>query len=251
LILLILFIPFHLPLFLLILNLTIIFHLDTLSPETVASLAIIAALFAPELVDSVLGDIPIGWAIRAIGECAEVVGGSTPSTASPEFWNGEVAWATPKDLSRLSAPVLLETERTITPAGLRTIGSGLLPSGTILLSSRAPIGYLALTECPVAINQGFIAMKPNKGVPACFLLLWTQENLDEIKSRANGSTFLEISKSNFRPLPVALPPQPLLNAFEGSVAPLFALIASNVREAKTLSAIRDTLLPKLMSGELA
>jgi type I restriction enzyme S subunit len=146
--------------------------------------------------------------------------------------------------------VLLDTERRVTDAGLAQISSGLLPAGTVLLSSRAPIGYLALAEIPVAINQGFIAMKPKRSVPNLFLLLWARSAHEEILSRANGSTFLEISKSNFRPIPVARPTEAVFGAFDSLVRPLHRRVADNVRESRTLAALRDTLLPKLISGKL-
>jgi type I restriction enzyme S subunit len=156
-------------------------------------------VFPDSFDDSELGEIPKGWEVKSVGDLADVVGGTTPSTKQPEYWDGGThAWATPKDLSGLSVPVLLETERRITDAGLSQIGSGLLPMGTVLLSSRAPIGYLAIAEIPVAINQGFIAMTPKAGISNLFLLLWARVAHKEIVSRANGSTFLEISKSNFR-----------------------------------------------------
>lgn len=157
---------------------------------------------------------------------------------------------TPKDLASLDSPVLLDTERRITDAGLAQISSGLLSGGTVLLSSRAPIGYLAITEVPVAVNQGFIAMKPKKGLSNLFLLLWAHSAREEILSRANGSTFLEISKSGFRPIRLASPSPEISAAFDGSVRPLYARIAKNERESRTLAALRDTLLPKLLSGAL-
>jgi len=120
----------------------------------------LADLFPARLVDSELGEIPEGWEVKSIGDLAEVVGGSTPKTDRAEYWEGGTHhWVTPKDLSGLAMPVLLDTERKITDAGLAQIGSGLLPNGTVLLSSRAPIGYLAIAEVPVAVNQGFVAMK--------------------------------------------------------------------------------------------
>jgi type I restriction enzyme, S subunit len=118
------------------------------------------------------------------------------------------------------------------------------------LSSRAPIGYLAIAEIPVAVNQGFIAMKPKGGVSNLFLLLWAALAHDEIVSRANGSTFLEISKSNFRPIMVVNPPTETMEAFERIVRPIYDRIVGCERESRTLSALRDTLLPKLISGEL-
>jgi type I restriction enzyme, S subunit len=193
---------------------------------------------------------PEGWVVSTIGDEVRVVGGSTPSTKEPDLWDGGINWATPKDLSTLAAPVLLETSRTITASGLGKISSGLLPVGALLLSSRAPIGYLAIAEVPLAINQGFIGMISDKRLSKVFAWLWTLENMDAILSKANGSTFQEISKGNFRPLPVIIPPEPVLRAFDAVAQPLYARIARNELESRTLAQTRDLLLPRLMSGEL-
>jgi type I restriction enzyme S subunit len=157
---------------------------------------------------------------------------------------------TPKDLSGLSMPVLLDTGRKITDAGLGQISSGLLPKGTVLLSSRAPIGYLAIAEIPVAVNQGFIAMKPRDSVSNLFLLCWTNAVHDEIVSHANGSTFLEISKANFRPIRVVAPTDEVMVTFDGLVRPYYDHIVMNERESRTLATLREALLPKLISGEV-
>jgi len=204
------------------------------------------------MADSPLGKIPNGWKVEPIAELADVVGGSTPSTGEPRFWtDGQHCWATPKDLAPLDVPVLLDTERRITDAGVQQISSGLLPVGTVLLSSRAPIGYLAIAETPVAINQGFIAVLPRGAVSNLFLLHWSRYNHEVIVGRANGTTFLEISKSNFRPIPVAAPPTDAMKAFDAHVRPMYNRVVANTRQSRTLAAIRDTLLPKLMSGEVA
>jgi type I restriction enzyme S subunit len=211
----------------------------------------IAGRFPDSFEESELGQIPKDWDVRAIGELADVVGGSTPSTGESAYWsNGTHQWATPKDLSSLRTPALLRTERLITDAGLAQIGSGLLPVGTVLLSSRAPIGYLAIAEVPVAINQGFIAMRPRESVPNLFLLLWARSAHEEILSYANGSTFLEISKANFRLIPVVTPPGSVLATFDQIARPLYRRIVCGERESQTLAALRDALLPKLISGDL-
>jgi len=208
-------------------------------------------LFPDRLDESELGEIPEGWRHSTIGEEVTVCGGSTPSTKESRFWEGgQHCWATPKDLSALNFPVLLGTDRKITDAGLTKISSGLLPVGTVLLSSRAPIGYLAIAEVPTAINQGFIAMKCNGALPNVFVLLWCRESMDAIVGNANGSTFQEISKSNFRPLRVVVPSAPVLALFTNSVSPLYRQLVKNERESRTLAQLRDTLLPKLVSGEL-
>lgn len=210
----------------------------------------IDALFPDSFEDSGLGIIPDGWRIGSVSELADIGGGSTPSTKSPEFWDGEHAWATPKDLSKLSHPVLLQTERRITDAGLRSISSGLYPAGTVLMSSRAPIGYLAISELPVAVNQGFIALRPKMENGSIFLLKWLETHMDEIHGRSNGSTFMEISKSAFRAIDTVLPPSALIEAFGRLVLPLYERLVGVVTESETLGCVRDTLLPKLISGEI-
>lgn len=208
-------------------------------------------LFPDRLVESRLGEIPEGWRPSTIGEEVSVCGGSTPSTKEPEFWeDGQHCWATPKDLSALKFPVLLDTERKVTDAGLAKISSGLLPVGTVLLSSRAPIGYLAIAEVPTAINQGFIAMKCDGVLPNVFVLAWCRESMDAIIGNANGSTFQEISKSNFRPISVIVPSEPVLESFTKLSNSLYRQLVENERESRSLAQIRDTLLPKLISGEL-
>ena len=211
-----------------------------------------AALFPDSFDGSAVGQIPNGWRIKPVGEVVDCVGGGTPSTAEPIYWEGGTHhWTTPKDFSSLQAPILLDTERKLTDDGIAKISSGLLPAGTLLLSSRAPVGYLAITAIPVAINQGFIALKCNDFASNFFMLNWCQTNMAEIKSRATGTTFAEISKQNFRPIPVVLPPIELMAAFTAKAAPLYAQITANLQQSQALANLRDTLLPKLLSGELA
>jgi type I restriction enzyme S subunit len=186
-----------------------------------------------------------------VGEAVTVVGGSTPSTANSAFWDGgDIHWATPKDLASLQSPILLDTKSRITELGLQEISSGLLPSGTILLSSRAPIGYLAITQIATAINQGFIAIKCTEEAPNYFILNWLRDNMEEIIGRANGTTFLEISKSNFRPMSISIPAPEKMKSFVETVNPLYKKIVTNLKESRTLASLRDALLPKLMSGEV-
>ena len=210
------------------------------------------ALFPDSFQDSAAGHIPTGWTVKPVGEVVDCVGGGTPSTAEPKYWEGGTHhWTTPKDFSSLQAPVLLDSDRKLTDAGIAKISSGLLPAGTLLLSSRAPVGYLAIAAMPVAINQGFIAMKCNERASNFFMLNWCQANMAEIESRATGTTFAEISKQNFRPIPVVLPPKELMAAFTAKVAPLYAEITANLHQSRTLATLRDTLLPKLLSGEIS
>ena len=166
------------------------------------------AALPDRLTDSPIGPVPEEWEVRPIGELVMVKGGGTPSTKVAEYWDGGTHfWATPKDLSGLQDPVLLGTERRITDAGAECISSGVMPENTVLLSSRAPVGYTALAKVPVAVNQGFIAMACDGPLPPHYVLHWTRSALEEIKSRASGTTFPEISKTAFRPIPALVPPR--------------------------------------------
>jgi len=188
---------------------------------------------------------------KTIGEVVTIAGGSTPSTTNQTFWNnGNIHWATPKDLAPLHSPILLDTNSRITERGLKEISSGLLTEGTVLFSSRAPIGYLAISQIPVAINQGFIAIKCTQEMPNYFIVNWIKENMDEIIGRANGTTFLEISKSNFKPMTITVPPFEKMKTYTEVVEPMYQKIVANLKESRTLASLRDSLLPRLMSGEV-
>ncbi|MDH0689860.1 restriction endonuclease subunit S [Stutzerimonas stutzeri] len=210
-----------------------------------------AALFPDSFEESELGLVPKGWSVMPIGEAVECVGGGTPDTKNEAYWQPEeFSWSSPKDLSGLQSPVLLSTERKLSAQGLTKVSSGLLPSGTLLMSSRAPIGYLAIAQTALAVNQGYIAMLPGGRLPPLYLLFWCRENMEIIKGRANGSTFMEISKKAFRPIPASVPPADVLEAFEQIAGSLFERLVANERQAQTLTQLRDTLLPRLIYGQL-
>lgn len=211
----------------------------------------ILRLFPDRFVDSELGPIPEGWEVKAIGELAKCVGGATPSTKNPVYWEGGTnPFLTPKDMAALDAPVVLDTARHITDAGVERISSKRLPAGTVLLSSRAPIGYLAINEVPVSINQGIIAMICDGEIPNYYALFWAKNNMDVIKGKAGGTTFSEISKKNFRTIPALRPSDAILDNFAEITGAFYKQIVENAGSSVTLTNLRDTLLPKLISGEL-
>ena len=210
-----------------------------------------AALFPDEFVDSALGPIPQGWEVKPIEDIVTIKGGGTPPTKQSEYWEGGTHhWATPKDLSGLEQKVLIDTDRKITSAGVEKISSGQLPAGTVLMSSRAPVGYLALADMPVSINQGFIAMICDRGVPNTYILHWAESSMDVIKSNAGGSTFAEISKKQFRPLETIVPPAAILKVYDELAGGWFERISLLAHENVILGKLRDRLLPKLISGEI-
>lgn len=217
-----------------------------------AELQATAALFPEEFVESELGEVPKGWEVSTVGEQVQAVGGGTPSTKNVDFWDDGIHyWTTPKDLSNLTDKILLNTERKITDAGLKKISSGLLPKDTVLMSSRAPVGYLALSKIEVAINQGYIAILPNMKYSAEYLIQWCEANMAEIKGRASGTTFQEISKKNFREISFVCPDDKVVVSYTKTVKTLYDEITSKAKENQSLINLRDTLLPKLMSGEIS
>lgn len=210
----------------------------------------IDALFPDSLENSELGLIPKGWSVTTVGDIGKIVGGGTPSTQQPEYWvGGHHAFCTPKDLSSNSSMVLVSTERKVTDAGLLKIGSGLLPKGTVIMSSRAPIGYLAITDIPVCVNQGIIAIYCGEEVQNVFMIQWLRANMDTIKSRANGSTFLEISKANFRPIPFLVPTSDLLSKFTEFVTGIHFRIIQLEYNNQSLKKTRDALLHRFIGQE--
>lgn len=198
-----------------------------------------------------MGWVPKGWECRPVGKVIENVGGGTPQTKEDSYWvNGKFPFCTPKDMSGLTSKVLLNTERHLTDLGVSKISSGVLSVGTVLMSSRAPIGYLAITQTPVSVNQGVIALKPSEQFSSEYLLCWAETNMDQVISRANGSTFLEISKKNFRDIPFLIPCEKVNREFDRIVRPFFSRITALQIENMTLKQTRDRLLPKLISGDV-
>ncbi|EPE9729921.1 restriction endonuclease subunit S [Escherichia coli] len=212
----------------------------------------IRSLFPSEFEETELGWVPKGWNISLAGEEFIVKGGSTPSTAHEDFWiNGTIHWTSPKDLTGNQSKVLLDTAKKITPLGLTKISSGLLPVNTVLMSSRAPIGYLAISKIPMAINQGYIAIPSAKHLSPEYTIYWLDNIMDDIKGMAGGTTFAEISKSAFKTIKLLIPSSDIITEFSRITRNHFDMVVQNTKEIDSLTNLRDTLLPKLISGELS
>ena len=203
-----------------------------------------------KFVDSELGMIPEGWKVGRLDEIADVVGGSTPSKAKPEYYTQKgIAWLTPKDLSNHPAVYTSRGEIDITEEGYNSTSTKLMPKGTILFTSRAPIGYISIAQNEICTNQGFKSLVPRKA-GTCFLYCFLKYVTPEIEKKSTGSTFKEASGALMKSLQVIMPEQKVFEEFEEIVSPLFARIESLEKENSRLSTLRDTLLPRLMSGEI-
>ena len=190
------------------------------------------------------------WSDRTFDDLAKVSGGGTPSTRVAEYWDGDVNWATPTDVTGLDGPYLWETTRRITKAGLSACSSALFEPGAILMTSRATIGAFAVAQLTTSVNQGFIVVQPKDALLKWWLFHEMRSRVEEFISLANGATFLELSRGNFRKLKVRLAEESAMREFGVRVDSLHAAASSALNENRTLAATRDALLPQLMSGKL-
>lgn len=204
-----------------------------------------------EMIESELGMIPKGWEIKKIQEIGTVVAGGTPSTKVEEYYDGEIPWITPKDLSGYDRKFISKGERSITQLGLDKSSAKLMKKGTVLFSSRAPIGYIVIAENTVTTNQGFKSIVCNEEIiNNNYVYHYLKFNKDKIESVASGSTFKEVSGATMKNLDIILPEKSLLDKFKEVLGSYDNIMRKNYLENDSLIEIRDSLLPKLMSGEI-
>jgi type I restriction enzyme S subunit len=203
------------------------------------------------IVASELGDIPEGWRVGKLGEEVETVGGGTPSTTEPSYWeDGDIYWYSPTDLTKSKTIFSLDTSKKITKLGLDKSSARLFPKYSILMTSRATIGEVTINTNYACTNQGFITLIPNSLFDTFYLFCWLKTQLTKVNLLASGSTFPELSKSDFRNFDFLIPSNHLVLGFRELLNPLFLRIETNTKQIQTLTKTRDTLLPKLMSGQI-
>lgn len=191
------------------------------------------------------------WTTGTISDLGTVVGGSTPSKAKPEYYTESgIAWITPKDLSINKSKFVSHGENDITELGLRNSSASLMPEGTVLFSSRAPIGYIAIAAGEVTTNQGFKSVVPKPEIGTPFVYFFLKNTLPVIEGMASGSTFKEVSGSTMKNVPAVIPDAETLAKFSDFCAPIFAQQRILEEQNQSLATLRDNLLPKLMSGEI-
>lgn len=191
------------------------------------------------------------WTTGTISDLGVVVGGSTPSKAKPEYYTESgIAWITPKDLSINKSKFISHGENDITDLGLKNSSATIMPEGTVLFSSRAPIGYIAIAAGEVTTNQGFKSVVPKPEIGTPFVYFFLKHNLPIIEGMASGSTFKEVSGSTMKSIPAVIPDTDTLGRFNDFCVPIFAQQRILEKQSQSLAALRDSLLPKLMSGEI-
>ena len=197
-----------------------------------------------------LGPIPQEWEIRSIGETAKIIGGGTPSTFNPDFWNGEIAWFTPAELSK-AGKYVSNSERTISSLGLNNSSAKMLPKGTILLTTRASIGVSAILEKPACTNQGFQSLVANKDYSNEFLYYLLKTKVNEMVGLASGSTFLEISPKKLGGILLSLPPT---KEEQISIATVLSDMDSEIAALETKLAkyrqLKTGMMQQLLTGKI-
>ena len=191
------------------------------------------------------------WTTGTISDLGTVVGGSTPSKSKPEYYTESgIAWITPKDLSINKSKFVSHGENDITELGLKNSSAAIMPEGTVLFSSRAPIGYIAIAAGEVTTNQGFKSVVPKPEIGTPFVYFFLKNTLPVIEGMASGSTFKEVSGSTMKNVPAVIPDAETLAKFSDFCAPIFAQQRILEEQNQSLATLRDNLLPKLMSGEI-
>lgn len=195
-----------------------------------------------------IGLIPDDWEVKSLGEVATIVGGGTPSTLNSAYWNGDIQWFTPAELSD-SKKYVSKSERTITERGLKESSAKLLPKGTVLLTTRASIGITAILENPASTNQGFQSLIAKNNCCSEFLYYVIPLIKDEMLSRASGSTFAEISAKKLSTITFQLPPLPEQQRIAKALSDVDALISTTEKLIQKKMNIKQGAMQNLLTGK--
>ena len=207
-------------------------------------------IFPERFVDSELGEIPEGWEVARFADTIEIVGGGTPKTSVAEYWGGDIPWFSVVDAPTGSEVWVVDTEKKITRAGVENSSSRVLAVGTTIISARGTVGRIALVGAPMAMNQSCYGLRGRTGAMGFFNYFSTRELIARLQQHAHGSVFDTITRDTLSSIQVAVPPAELIDEFEKRVSPCLERIRAGLLDTRTLAALRDTLLPKLISGEL-
>ena len=191
--------------------------------------------------------LPVEWKLRKIADVCETVGGGTPSTKVSDYWDGDVTWVVPTDVTKNDCLVLHDSARKITEKGLRESSAQLVPAKTILMTSRASVGFFALMDVEACTNQGFINIIPHDEKMRMYLLFNLMSRVEEIRSNARGTTYPEINKGRFGQMEIVIPDKDLLVQFSNIVSQVVKQVGLLRRLSLQVMKGRGLLLPKLMS----
>ncbi|WP_313487980.1 restriction endonuclease subunit S [Pseudescherichia sp.] len=219
-------------------------------PELYAELKVTAGLFPSAMQDSELGAIPVDWQVSPLSRKIKLTGGGTPKRSESSFWDGEICWYSVKDAPSESDVFVIDTIEKITKKGLDKSSAKLLPVGTTIISARGTVGKLALTAVEMAMNQSCYGISGGEFSGPLLTYLKVKQYVDVLKRNTHGAVFDTITTSTFETVVTLTASKPVNDQFEKIVTPLFNSIENNLRTNASLTQLRDTLLPKLLSGEI-
>jgi len=208
-----------------------------------------AALFPDGFEESELGLVPRGWRSCSFLETVTVFGGGTPNTSIREYWNGHIPWFSVVYAPAITDVFVIDTGKHITEQGLRNSSTSLLPVGTTIISARGTVGRLALVGREMAMNQSCYGLR-GKASDDYFTYFNTYRIVETLKQRTHGSVFDTITRDTLAGVCVVYPSGAVIAAFERMVSPVMERVKENIKQTQTLAALRDTLLPRLISGKL-
>ena len=195
-------------------------------------------------------EIPDGWEVITLGEVCDIYNGSTPSTKEVDNYGGNIIWITPKDLSEQKSKFVYQGARNITKKGYDSCSTTFVPKGTIVMSSRAPIGLISIASCKLCTNQGFKNLVP-KNMDYSNLLYYTlKAHISLIQNIGTGTTFKEVSKEELSKFKVLYPSKTFITAFNEKTKSIFNYQLEIEKENAKLTKLRDRLLPLLMNGQV-
>lgn len=202
-----------------------------------------------EFEDSELGRVPKGWKWKPLFETVNLIGGGTPKTKVEEYWNGTIPWYSVVDAPSESDIFLLDTQKKITELGLNNSSTKLLREGTTIVSARGTVGKLALAAVETTMNQSCYGIQGKADFPDYYTYFSVKRMIDDLKRNVHGAVFDTITRDTFKHVYTVVPPAELRLKFEETMQPYLSKIVSNLRQVRQLTSLRDTLLPKLISGE--
>jgi type I restriction enzyme, S subunit len=208
-----------------------------------------ASLFPEKLVESELGLIPEGWEVSTLSSLIQLTGGGTPKRSEETYWNGDIPWFSVRDVPSGSNVFVVDTDEKITELGLNKSSTKLLPKGTTIITARGTVGKLALVGTDMCMNQSCYGIR-GKEVGDFYNYFNLNEAVSTLQRNTHGAVFDTITTKTFDTYSMPFGGVELANKFDSIVAPLLQKIEANVRQNIELSTLRDTLLPKLLSGEI-
>lgn len=210
----------------------------------------VLALFPDALVEGETGEVPVGWEVDSFADAFDLIGGGTPKTSVAEYWNGGIPWFSVVDAPAESDVFVIQTEKTVSVAGVSNSSTRILPEYTTIISARGTVGKVVLTGCEMTMNQSCYAIQGKQAGPF-FTYFATKAVAAFLKQISHGTVFDTITRDTFKNAQLVMPKgAAVFQEFEQAVRPLLLSVKANLLESRTLAALRDELLPKLLSGEI-